>query len=217
MTQFTSDIVVFDLDDTLYKEVSFVESGFKAVAGHLGDMSYAEEMMDFWSKGQNAFEELRKQHSIGTSVAELLDVYRFHIPSIQLDGSTILALDTLVNHGKTLGIITDGRTRTQRNKIETLGLYRWFSPDNIIISEDFGTAKPDMKNYRFFMLKYPSKSYAYIGDNLNKDFITHKYLAWRTICLKDNGQNIHAQNFSMSEEYLPENTITNMSEIINLI
>ena len=105
MTQFTSDIVVFDLDDTLYKEVSFVESGFKAVAGHLGDMSYAEEMMDFWSKGQNAFEELRKQHSIGTSVAELLDVYRFHIPSIQLDGSTILALDTLVNHGKTLCIL----------------------------------------------------------------------------------------------------------------
>ena len=65
------------------------------------------------------------------------------------------------------------------------------------------------------MLKYPSKSYAYIGDNLNKDFITPKYLAWRTICLKDNGQNIHAQNFSMSEEYLPENTITNLSEIIN--
>lgn len=217
MTQSTSDIIVFDLDDTLYKEVSFVESGFKAVADYLGDMSYADEFMSFWNNGQNAFEKLRERHSIKTSVAELLDIYRFHIPSIQLDESTVSALDTLANHGKTLGIITDGRSRTQRNKIESLGLYRWFSPDNIIISEEFGSAKPDMKNYRFFMLKYPSRTYAYVGDNLNKDFITPKYLGWHTICLKDNGQNIHAQNFSDSEEYLPENTITNMSEIINLI
>ena len=53
MTQFTSDIVVFDLDDTLYKEVSFVESGFKAVAGHLGDMSYAGEDVRFPHRRQN--------------------------------------------------------------------------------------------------------------------------------------------------------------------
>lgn len=212
-----SDIIVFDLDDTLYKEVSFVESGFKAVARYFGDMAYADELMSFWYSGQNAFEKLRERHSIQTSVAELLDIYRFHIPSIQLDESTVSALDTLVNHGKTLGIITDGRSRTQRNKIESLGLYKWISPDNIVISEEFGSAKPDIRNYRFFMLKYPSKSYAYIGDNLNKDFITPKYLGWRTICLKNNGQNIHAQNFSESEEYLSERTITNISEIINLI
>lgn len=216
MTQSTSDIVVFDLDDTLYKEVSFVESGFKAVARHLGDMAYADELMSFWAKGQNAFEKLRERHSIQTSVAELLDIYRFHIPSIQLDEPTVSALDTLVSNGKTLGIITDGRSRTQRNKIESLGLYRWFSSDNIIISEEFGTAKPDMENYRFFMLKYPSKSYAYIGDNLKKDFITAKYLGWRTICLKDNGQNIHVQNFDEREEYLPEISITNIAEILNL-
>ena len=207
------DIIVFDLDDTLYKEVSFVESGFKAIAGYMGNLSFADELFAYWKEGENAFEQLIKKNHLMCSIPELLEVYRMHIPSIRLDATTISTLDTLIAQGKTLGLISDGRSITQRNKIHALGLDQWISDDNIVISEEFGSSKPDIRNYQFFMSKYPSASYAYIGDNIKKDFVAPNSLGWQTICLKDNGQNIHSQDFGLSKEYLPHITINNIQEI----
>ena len=151
MMQSLSDVIVFDLDDTLYKEVSFVESGFNAVARYLGNLSYADEMMSSWRRGKNAFEQLLSNHSLTSSVEELLTIYRTHVPTIELETSVVATLEALVENGEILGIITDGRYITQRNKIKALGLSRWIADDNIIISEEFGSAKPDIRNYRFFM------------------------------------------------------------------
>lgn len=215
MMQSLSDVIVFDLDDTLYKEISFVESGFKAIARHLGNPLYADEMMSSLRNGKNAFDQLIGNHSLTTSVEELLSIYRTHFPTIKLETSIVATLDALVSNGKILGIITDGRSLTQRNKIKALGLSRWFTDDNIIISEEFGSTKPDVRNYRFFMSKYPGKIYTYIGDNVAKDFVAPKSLGWQTICVKDNGQNIHSQDFNLNEEYLPEITINRIKEIIN--
>lgn len=215
MTQSLSDVLVFDLDDTLYKEIMFVESGFKAIAREVGNLSYADELISWWSEGKNALEHLINKYSLHFSIEELLFLYRNHLPTIELDKSTAMVLDFLTNQGKILGIITDGRSKTQRNKIFALDLYRWFTTENIIVSEEFGSQKPDERNYQFFMSKYPGLTYTYIGDNIAKDFLSPKSLGWQTICLKDNGQNIHAQNFNMSKEYLPDNIITNILEIKN--
>lgn len=212
--QSLSDVIVFDLDDTLYKERSFVKSGFQAIAGHIGNSTYADELMASWENGENAFEQLISRHSLTVPVNELLKVYRAHVPIIELEKSTIDTLDALSANGKILGIITDGRSITQRNKIKALGLSKWFSDDNIIISEEFGSTKPAERNYRFFMSKYPGMIYTYIGDNVAKDFVMPKSLGWQTFCLKDNGQNIHSQNFDLSEEYQPEIMVKNISEII---
>ena len=210
MMQSLSDVIVFDLDDTLYKEVSFVESGFNAVARYLGNLSYADEMMSSWRRGKNAFEQLLSNHSLTSSVEELLTIYRTHVPTIELETSVVATLEALVDNGEILGIITDGRYITQRNKIKALGLSRWIADDNIIISEEFGSAKPDIRNYRFFMSKYPGKTYTCIGDNVAKDFVAPKSLGWQTICLKDNGQNIHVQDFGIGKEYLPDIIVTNI-------
>ncbi len=216
MMQSLSNVIIFDLDDTLYKEVSFVKSGFRAIAKSLGVPACADELLSSWAKGENAFERLLQKYSLHFTVAELLKIYREHYPEIELDSSTILTLDTLVANGKVLGIITDGRSQTQRNKIKALGLTRWISDDNIIISEEFGSIKPDARNYQYFMTKYPGKTYSYIGDNTLKDFIAPKVLGWQTICVKDNGQNIHPQNFDVSEEYLPIITINSILEILQV-
>lgn len=213
MTRSLSDVIVFDLDDTLYKEVSFVESGFRAIANHLGYPSFADELMSSWKNGRNAFEQLISDHSLTIPIDELLAIYRTHVPAIELETTTIATLDALAANGKILGIITDGRSLTQRNKINALGLSRWFADDDIIISEEFGSSKPDVRNYRFFMEKYAGKTYTYIGDNVTKDFIAPNSLGWLSICLKDNGHNIHSQNFGLSKEYLPDITINNFVEI----
>lgn len=217
MMQSLSDVVVFDLDDTLYKEVTFVESGFKAVARHIGNISFADELISWWTDGKNALESLINKYSLKFSIDKLLSVYRNHSPAIKLDTSTPQILDSLMANGKILGLITDGRSITQWNKIHALGLSKWISAENIIISEEFGSSKPDVRNYQIFMSKYPDRTYTYIGDNIAKDFLAPKALGWQTICLKDNGQNIHSQDYNMNEEYLPDITIKNISEIKHLI
>ena len=61
----------------------------------------------------------------------------------------------------------------------------------------------------------PKKCYTYIGDNIIKDFISPNALGWRTICLKDDGRNIHQQDFGLAEEYLPKITVGSLNELLS--
>ena len=42
--------------------------------------------------------------------------------------------------------------------------------------------------------------FTYVGDNLKKDFIAPYHLGWMTICLKDDGRNIHRKEVDDIEE-----------------
>ena len=60
-----------------------------------------------------------------------------------------------------LGIISDGRSRTQRNKLRALGL-DWI--EDVVISEEFGSEKPCEANYLYFEKKYPGLSVLLISQ-----------------------------------------------------
>jgi putative hydrolase of the HAD superfamily len=92
-----------------------------------------------------------------------------------------------------LGILTDGRSTTQRNKIKALGLDLWIS--EVVISEEFGSHKPDPRNYQYFEKVFPGGEYIYVGDNLCKDFVAPNSMGWKTVVLLDRGKNIHKQRF----------------------
>ena len=206
-------VVVFDLDDTLYKEVDYVRSGFMAVAQHLGDDSLLDVMLKARSKGINAFEAVKEQRP-DAEIEKMIEIYRNHKPTITLPRDTTLTLDYL--HSKyTLALVTDGRSVGQRNKIEALGLERYFAPEDIVISEEFGSEKPAPANYTCFMQRHPAcHHFTYVGDNLKKDFVAPNALGWLTVCLKDDGRNIHRQDFlSLAEEAVPKWLIGNLMEI----
>ena len=73
-----------------------------------------------------------------------------------------------------------------------------------------------MENYAYFMKRYSyCQSFIYVGDNVKKDFITPNALGWKTICLKDDGRNIHKQDFTLTpEQALPKKTILSLKELI---
>lgn len=191
--------VVFDLDDTLYKEIDFVRSGFRYIVEHLQqDVTASErmykQMFASFSEGKDAFDIVCTKFGEIIDKKVLLSWYRFHLPSLNLNKETESLLSQLDAKGAKLGIISDGRSITQRNKIKALGLERYFAKDAIIISEEFGSSKPSKRNYSYFQKYYPeSKRYVYIGDNPSKDFIAPNSLGWLTIGLLDNGENIHPQ------------------------
>ena len=113
-----------------------------------------------------------------------------------------------------MGLLTDGRSITQRNKISSLGLQQFINESNIIISEEIGVTKLSEKGFVFFMTKFPHYNYYYIGDNPLKDFFIPNKLGWNTICMIDDKRNIHKQDFNLNDEYLPKQTINNLSEIL---
>jgi putative hydrolase of the HAD superfamily len=116
-----------------------------------------------------------------------------------------------------LGLVTDGRSVGQRNKIKVLKLYRWFDNADIIISEEFGSDKTNVKNFKYFEQKYPGHSFVYVGDNPKKDFVVPNRLGWQTVMLKDNSRNIHKQEEAVPIENLPIVTISTINELLDFI
>ena len=207
-------VICFDLDDTFYKEIDYLKSAYREIAEYaaahctgcsdsvniLAIKAY-NRMFDAYYKGKNAFEELNKFLGLELPISDFLYIYRHHKPKIALVEDVAMTLDELQTKGVRIGLITDGRSVQQRNKIEALGLGKWIEEENIVISEEFGSEKPNVANYEYFMRRYPEcHDITYVGDNLKKDFIAPNALGWHTICLKDDGRNIHRQEVDDIEE-----------------
>lgn len=219
MTQ-KSRVVVFDLDDTLYKEKDYLHSAYREIAAQIESRYGLEgvfgQMLRWWHEGENVFQHLIDAYGLDMTVDELLTVYRSHVPAIRLDEETKHLLDYLYRIA-VIGLITDGRSLTQRHKIEALGLSAYMDEKDILISEETGFEKPSEVPYRHFMARYPSCAYYYIGDNPAKDFVAPDRLSWTSICLLDDDRNIHPQNFHHLTEGQTLYEVTHISEIENII
>lgn len=209
--------IVFDLDDTLYKEIDFLKSGYHYISDHLPangisrNALYRQMLKEFYA-GRDAFAYILKLYPQFQKV-QLLEWYRYHYPDISLNDNTLATIRYLAQSKYVIGILTDGRSITQRNKIRALGLNKYVEHQNIIISEEFGSSKPHKENYNYFMNLYPDYSFIYVGDNTSKDFETPKALGWKTIGLRDSGENIHKQNLDRPM-LQPDIWINCISEII---
>lgn len=206
-------VVCFDLDDTLYKEIDYLKSAYVEIAKTVGHPEAVPQMVDWYHDGKNVFAELINTYGLDITIGECLQMYRNHYPNISLDAGVKEFLEELKENGAKLGLITDGRSISQRNKIKALGLEGFF--DIEIISEEFGSEKPDFRNYQAVMDAFPERKYfIYVGDNPAKDFIAPNQLGWDTYCLKQDKRNIHPQTFSVEREKLPHHVVNSIKEIV---
>lgn len=215
-------VVVFDLDDTLYKEIDFLKSAFREIAdfinGRFGINGLWPEMIRYFEEKKDVFQELINRYNLPIEKQFLIEMYRKHMPEIQLDNETIIVLEVLKsNPDISLGLITDGRLLSQMNTIKALGLDNYIEESSIVISGVWGCQKPDEYLFSLIEKLYPHCNYAYVGDNPEKDFITPNLRGWDTICLLDNGKNIHKQNFDIDFIYLPKHKIINLGDLLNVI
>jgi len=214
--------VVFDLDDTIYKEIDYLRSAYRFIARQLKRELWSAEriydvMFEAYNKGQNAFSVVKSTLNTDMPIETLLQWYRTHTPDITLPDDSKILLEYLHDKDIPIGILTDGRSVTQRNKIKALGLNRYVPEQNVLISEEFGSEKPDERNYCHFESLYPEiDNFMYVGDNPHKDFIAPNHLGWQTIGLLDNGCNIHKQEI-MPDEYLPKKWTNSLSSSITIL
>lgn len=117
--------------------------------------------------------------------------YVYYQQYIYLSETTKNMLDALKDR-VTLGIITNGNSKRQHGKIQTLGMERWMDEKNIFVSGDLEFAKPDT---RIFLLPQntlglKAEEMLYIGDSYEHDMQGAKAAGWNTIWMNRRGHDI---------------------------
>lgn len=208
------DVIVFDLDDTLYNEIDFLKSAYEEISLILepkNNLFLYAQMFSLYRNGKNVFEFIQNKYPI--TLDQLLAIYRNHLPKITPFDHVESTLAEIKKREGKLAVITDGRSLSQKNKLGQLGLAHFF--DYILISEEIGTEKPNELNYLKIQEKLSANRYTYIADNIIKDFVTPNKLGWHTIGIIDNGKNIHfaGELSKIPIEYMPKDWIKNYSEL----
>ncbi len=228
MNEFNESLkaVVFDLDDTLYPEVAYVQSGFRAVAKHLARPSFTaqslyDRMWDLFHNGsrRRIFNDILIHLGEGDEpqiVAELVGIYRCHRPALKLDLNIAHLLEQCRVKYK-LGLITDGYLPAQRLKVEALQIDHFF--DHIIFTEELGREywKPSPRAFNLMIqnLAVPAEACLYIGDNPAKDFLAPNQTGWKTIQYRHRLA-IHV-DLTAPENGKPQMVCHNTSELMRLL
>ncbi len=213
-------VVVFDLDDTLYSEADYVDSGvrhvctqinslygndcYKAIQGH----RLQDAKLDWLSLAC----ELT---GLKPSVKEtLLWMYRLHLPDISLTENCSASLEKIKSAALGVAILTDGRSVTQKLKLASLGLSHWPA----YISEDFGSAKPNPDRFLAIQKDFPADKYVYVADNIQKDFLGCNPLGWLGIGMRGSDRNVHSQSTQgMPEVALPVCWVNSWEELTEVL
>jgi putative hydrolase of the HAD superfamily len=212
----TDDTVfVFDLDDTLYKESDYYSSGIQAVINKV-QFIYGIDVRVYFknqikAKTKDIWGALCEDWNLSITIKEsLIWEYRLHKPDIKLSDSIQGLIVFLEENSAGVAILTDGRSVTQRLKINALGL----SHLPCFISDEHSEIKPDPLRFQMIEKMFPDKRYVYLGDNLKKDFLAPNNLGWTTFCIKDDGRNVHTQDLSqIADDYLPSCWLTKLEEL----
>lgn len=219
-------MVVFDLDDTLYFEADFVRSAVDAVAAAVASggaltLAEAKEILASAPSVGDGMELLAKASAaaVGGSnitVAELVKIYRTHIPTIGLRSGAADLLDALRSLGVRIGMITDGRCVTQSNKFRALGLDGYISDSDFLISEATGADKTFPLPFERMMQLHPAETtWVYIGDNPAKDFHWPNVFGWTTIEIANPPQLcIHPQTIEVEELWKPRHIVAALPEAL---
>jgi putative hydrolase of the HAD superfamily len=186
-------ILAFDLDDTLYDERTYVESGLRAVAdygaarfGWDADRSFARmvEILDAEGRG-TVFDRWLAGHGQSGKglVAEAVRAYRHHRPHLSLSPDAAALLPRLRDHP--LYLVTDGHKLVQQRKVEALGIAPLFH--KVFITHRYGVhnAKPSLHCFERIrgLEKADWRDIVYVGDNPAKDFVSLNAVGARTVRL----------------------------------
>ena len=211
---------VFDLDDTLYSERDYSKSALTFAGSLIADLfglfDSSKQLLilldekaslpidSYWAK--TLLPEVAKKQVIAGMNA--------HIPDISLYPDAARVLSKLRQSDSGFGIVTDGRSVTQRAKLRALNC---LDAKYISISEEAGLPKTDIRRFKNFATRFPAKRYVYVGDNPAKDFFAPNQLGWHTIMLSRRADNIHLQDREFTPAFTASRTIASLDELLSAL
>lgn len=218
---------VFDLDDTLFREIDWVRSALRHCAELVGERYRLDPdkiFASFWrglrERGRGKVFRVSLKEVGVEDVEELFPYlyyrYRIHQPdSLELMPGVRETLVELRRRGYKLGIITDGVLTAQMNKVRALGVEELVNA--IVYTEVFGYEFRKPSTVPFKVIKRylgEEGEFFYIGDNPDKDFIGAREEGYRTIMLKDDGNELKARK--LDKNFLADAEIDNIRQLLDI-
>ena len=190
--------VCIDLDDTLYNEVDYVISGYREISKYIENNQKIKiknfpKKKDILNYKKTHLQRFLKNNQVrGLSTKFLINILRNHKPKLSLSKKNLKKLILIRKHFKNLILITNGRKITQRNKIKSLNINKFFR--KILISDEIGVKKPNKLIYKKIFNEFPNANKVFIGDNLSIDLKAPIRLNQKTIIIKNRNNRIHKLN-----------------------
>jgi putative hydrolase of the HAD superfamily len=189
--------VIFDLDDTLYSERSYVLSGFRAVARWIEARTGSPAAEVYQSlhalfcqgvRGDTFDRWLAAKGLPPDLTPTMVDVYRTHRPEIDLFPGVRATLQGLRPVAR-LGLVSDGPRTMQRAKLDALGVDQLFSAVLLTdeLGRDFWKPSPVPFQKALGLLGVSPQDCVYVGDNCAKDFIGARSIRLSTIWVRYSG------------------------------
>lgn len=221
-------IVFFDLDDTLYdRGMPFLAAAEEFYGRKVADPCKAYRACMFRGnevylpsqRGEISMEEMYIYRwrcgfadvGIQMTAKEALEfqaLYRLKKDCISLSPIMEDMLRCCAEHAEGLGIITNGPSKNQWNKIRRLGLERFMEQSRMIVSGDVGIDKPDVGIFHIAeqRCKAAPNELLFIGDSPGNDIAPAIQCGWHTIWLN---RNAHPDDPGIH----PDMTVTTEAEL----
>jgi putative hydrolase of the HAD superfamily len=187
------EAVIFDLDNTIVDRQETLKSFLRELYGvHVSESLTEKELINFVLKEDQfgyrdkteLFEEIVRFTPWRTelSVKQFREYWYYHFPRhAQPMYRMHETLKELKNRNKKIGLITNGKVKTQITKIKQLNIEDYF--DSIVISEAVGTKKPQTDIFKFAVkdLSIQIEKSVYVGDHPRNDIFGAKQIGMKTI------------------------------------
>ena len=181
--------ILFDIDDTLYDlSIPFKEAFREFFPGEemdldgafLASRKYSDRIYDRSLSGEISMEEMY--------IYRLGNAFRDYGKII--DGATMEGLLEKLSTKTTLGIITNGPSEHQRDKVRALGLERWIPMERIWISGDLGIGKPHKEIFAAAQDKLGLKpeEICFVGDAYGHDILGARGAGWKAVWFNHRGR-----------------------------
>jgi putative hydrolase of the HAD superfamily len=187
--------VLFDLDDTLYPERTFVDGGFRAVGRFLAPRlgrspdSISRRLMRLHDRDGRGrlFDTLIAEQGLPPDddlVLAALVAYRTHRPRLRPFPGVVEGLERIRSAGIRTGLVSDGLASVQRRKLAALPSIAKML-DVVIMTDELGPghAKPSPVGFRVAcrLLDADPRRAVYVANDPRKDFVGARKAGLRTI------------------------------------
>ena len=196
--------IVFDIDDTLYCRQDMLVKAAEAVLGvkvsdwsrfiaifyEKSDINMAAlESGEITTRNINGWRYNETFRLLGLPYKPedgvlAADAYLELQSHMALSEDMKKALDRFASDKDTkLAILTAGESKHQWNKVDMLGLDKWFDRQNVIVTGEAGISKPDVRLCRMLENKLglePGELWM-IGDNYDKDITGAIDSGWHSV------------------------------------
>ena len=196
---------VFDVDDTLYDMVepfkkaldeTFIDLDVDVQKLFIKSRHYSDEVFEKSMNGEISIDDMyvyRISHALSDFGIKITRAEALAFQKAYGENQTKISMHPLVfdlftylkDRDLLAGLITNGMSQHQRNKVKNLNVSEWLSMDKVIVSGDYGVNKPDAKLFEIAQKQFNinDEEIYFVGDTFESDVIGAFNAGWIPIWL----------------------------------